>query len=287
MLAAPRPPFNGQFFRLGGGSDSETSCDSLLTGPIRYFDARRIEHARHLIAGMALDFLLAQFVVLKSGGPRPSVAYAMRTPPGAGRTAKRSRSTERESCRVAPDQEDSRFMVVRGFSYLAGVVLLGGCGFGPLKYSVNADRLGDVAAAPASPMNPKDVKVVYGAVPAGFELAPDGKTLRVQDGHKHRIIGPLTMRVNNDCCCDWSPLLSRELVFDALRERAAALGANAVVNVASSVPSEQDTKPGCDAFNAARDAAGKIDVRGTYTRVTESSAGMLLATGWAVVVAPE
>lgn len=174
--------------------------------------------------------------------------------------------------------------MLRVLSAVFVLVVASGCG--PLQLASTMERTGDLGAVSAPRADAGSVRLLYGTVPKGFEISADGATLRVQEGFRHQVVGRVKVRIMSNCCCDMGRPVSREVALEMLREKAAAAGANAIVNVLSTLPSENDMEPGCKAVEAARQAAGKITLVGRYETVAEGVMGMAVADGWAVVLAP-
>ena len=173
----------------------------------------------------------------------------------------------------------------RALAALLFVTATSACG--PMQLNATLDRVGEMNAPAEKSSPPADVRLFLGTLPEGFVASPDGSTLSVKEGFHHKIIGRVAVQYGSNCCCDMGRPVSREVALDLLREKAAAAGANAIVNVLSLLPSEKDVKPGCAAVESSRQNAGKITIVGNRgILAADTTAGMTVAGGWAVALAP-
>jgi hypothetical protein len=119
----------------------------------------------------------------------------------------------------------------------------------PIQTTTNFHPVGESATGGATPTNAANVRVFYASAPDGF-VSASADDLAVKEGYGHKIVGFIQIRTLGNCCCDMEPLMSREVIIDQLKGKAASVGADALVFASTTVPSKNDVKPGCDAMNA-------------------------------------
>ena len=123
---------------------------------------------------------------------------------------------------------------VRWISIALSLCLAGCAGVGlrtQTRYVADAGLLEATSA-----LRPDQVRLFRKTAPDGFRLERD--VLTVDAGSGHRVLAEIVLRGDEGSCAYGSP--TSELVLRALRERAAAVGADAVVFADSAVGDASD-----------------------------------------------
>jgi hypothetical protein len=144
--------------------------------------------------------------------------------------------------------------------------------FSPITARPAITKVGEVrneqGAPPAASHGP--VRVFIGNAPPGF--SGGGSELKVEAGYSHHIVGLVKVYLDFGTC-DVKPHITREIVLEALKSKAQAAGANAVVFVDPSLPATDEMPDPCDRIRTLLSLETAI-----------AGSAVVAATGWAVVL---